>query len=79
MRVKGQLIITLNKHKVAHMITAVLICILCQIFLKAISKQRRFLSRSDSITCAFKKTNFESNEDYKGCETERGKLVRRLF
>lgn len=62
-----------------HMITPVLIWILCQIFLKAVSKQRRFLSRSESITCAFKKTNFESNEDYKGYETERGKLVRRLF
>lgn len=74
-----QLTITLNKHKVGHMVILVLRCILCQIFLKAISKQRRFLSRSDSITCAFKKTNFESNEDYKDMKLKKGNWLGGCF
>lgn len=83
-----QLIIMLDKHKLGHVITLgltlicilglTLICILCQIFPNAMRNRRRILNRSDSITCAFKKANFDSNEDVKEVKLKEGrKLVRR--
>lgn len=43
--------------------------------------QRRILNRNDSITCAFKKANFDSNENVKEVKLKEGNWLggRRLF
>lgn len=43
--------------------------------------QRRILNTSDSITCAFKKANFDSNENVREVKLKEGNWLggRRLF
>lgn len=78
-----QLIIMLDKHKLGHVITLglTLVCILRQIFPNAMRNRRRILNSSDSITCAFKKANFDSNENVKEVKLKEGNWLggRRLF
>lgn len=78
-----QLIIMLDQHKLGHVITLglTLVCILRQIFPNAMRNGRRILNRSDSITCAFKKANFDSNENVKEVKLKEGNWLggRRLF
>lgn len=73
----------LDKHKLGHVITLglTLVCILRQIFPNAMRNQRRILNSSDSITCAFKKANFDSNENVKEVKLKEGNWLggRRLF
>lgn len=73
----------LDKHKLGQVITLglTLVCTLRQIFPNAMRNGRRILNRSDSITCAFKKANFDSNENVKEVKLKEGNWLggRRLF
>lgn len=59
----------------------VIISIFCQIFLKAMRNQRRILNRNGSVTCAFKKPNFDRKENVTYVKLKEGNWLggRRLF